>query len=79
MRLSPKHTSFPVDRREEGEHLSDGKLPLGKNIQHFAADIAGGPDDCDLAHGQLLNSFRRGRKTPRPALPAKRMGNTGAK
>ena len=34
--------------RGERDHLVGGKAPLGEDIEHFAAHIAGGADDRDL-------------------------------
>ena len=34
--------------RGERDHLVGGKRPLGEDVQHFAADIAGRADDGDL-------------------------------
>ena len=34
--------------RGERDHLIGGKAPLGEDIEHFAADIAGGANDRNL-------------------------------
>ena len=42
--------------RGERDHLVGGKLPLGENVEHFAAHIAGRADHGDgVTHQQLLH------------------------
>ena len=54
--LSPKETSTPIERREAiGKHFVDRKLALGEDIQHFAAHIARGADDCNLVTHAILS------------------------
>ena len=39
----------------QGRDFIDRKLPLCQYIQHFAPDIAGGPDNCDsVSHNQSI-------------------------
>ena len=59
--------------RGERDHLVGRKLPLGQDVEHFPAHIAGGADDCDLVtHDSLrrLSNLRAagpvgGRFTPK--------------
>ena len=50
---------MPMERREASATTSSsGKAALGENIQHLAADIAGGADDRDFIRHHASPSGR---------------------
>ena len=58
--VAERHLDAHRPARGDGEHLVGGKLPLGEDIEHLPADIAGGSNDSDLVtHNPLLNSCAR--------------------
>ncbi len=51
---------MPIERDEaSADDLIGGKPPLGKDIEHFPPDIAGGADDGDLETHIRFSSGRR--------------------
>ncbi len=62
--------------RGERYHFAHRKLALGEDIEHFAADISRGPDNCNLErHGMILCCLLPGncpRGGGRPLYPAGR-------
>ena len=62
-RWSPNDTSTPIERREAMANTSSaGELPLGEDIEHLPADIAGGSNDSDLVTHNLLPNLNRARR-----------------
>ena len=56
--IAEGHLDAHRPARGDGEHLVGGKLPLGEDIEHLPADIAGGSDDGDfITHDLLLHPF----------------------
>ena len=47
--------------RGERDHLVGGKVPLGQDVEHLAAHIAGGADDGDFVthRSTLQRNFAR--------------------
>ena len=55
--------------RGERHHLVGGKAPLGQDIEHLAAHIAGGADDRDLETHRHSPKYRwRPNRPPRASF-----------
>ena len=56
--LAIGHFDAHAAARGERDDLIGRKRPLGENVEHFAADIAGRADDCDgETHRQTPSRF----------------------